>query len=92
MTDAVVSIRVPKTLVKELKELAKTNHYMDVSEEVRSIIREKWLQFTNPTLHEMIKIRKDIQHEIEKKGMKKEQKEVLEELRKIKDYLREKEI
>ena len=88
MTDSIVSLRMPSTLVKELKDLAEENHYIDLSEEMRSIVREKWLQYTNPLLHEMIKIRKDIQHEIEKKAVKKEQKEVLEELRRIKDYLR----
>ncbi len=92
MTDSVVSLRMPKSLVNELKDLAKKNHYMDVSEEIRSVVREKWLQYTNPLLHEMIKTRKDIKHEIEKKVIKKEQKEVLEELKKIKEYLRGKEI
>ena len=92
MADSIVSLRIPSSLIKELKDLAKKNHYMDVSEEVRSILREKWLMFTNPMLHELIKVRKDIQHELEKKSMKKEQKEVLEELRRIKEYLRENKI
>lgn len=41
MKDTIVSVRMPSTLVKELKDLAEKNHYMDLSEELRSVIRDK---------------------------------------------------
>ena len=41
MKDTIVSVRMPSTLVKELRGLAEKNHYMDLSEELRSVIRDK---------------------------------------------------
>ncbi|MBN1156257.1 hypothetical protein JXA85_01450 [Candidatus Woesearchaeota archaeon] len=45
MSDAVVTIRMPKGLSKELKRLAKDAHFMDMSEEIRSIVRQKFLSW-----------------------------------------------
>ena len=39
MVTSIVSVRMPSSLVQKLKELAKQNHFLDVSEEVRSIIK-----------------------------------------------------
>jgi hypothetical protein len=39
MVTSIVSVRMPSSLVQRLKELAKENHFLDVSEEVRSIIK-----------------------------------------------------
>jgi Arc/MetJ-type ribon-helix-helix transcriptional regulator len=36
---SIVSVRMPSSLVQKLRELAKENHFLDVSEEVRSIIK-----------------------------------------------------
>ncbi|MBU1199561.1 MAG: ribbon-helix-helix domain-containing protein [Nanoarchaeota archaeon] len=39
MVTSIVSVRMPSSLVQKLRELAKQNHFLDVSEEVRSIIK-----------------------------------------------------
>ena len=39
MVTSIVSVRMPSSLVQKLRELAKENHFLDVSEEVRSIIK-----------------------------------------------------
>lgn len=39
MVTSIVSVRMPSSLVQKLRELAKRNHFLDVSEEVRSIIK-----------------------------------------------------
>ena len=39
MVTSIVSVRMPSSLVQKLRELAKKNHFLDVSEEVRSIIK-----------------------------------------------------
>ena len=39
MVTSIVSVRMPSSLVQKLKQLAKENHFLDVSEEVRSIIK-----------------------------------------------------
>ena len=42
--NTVVSIRIPKSLLEALQELAKENHYLDLSEQIRDVIREKVTQ------------------------------------------------
>jgi hypothetical protein len=39
MVTSIVSVRMPSSLVQKLRELAKDNHFLDISEEVRSIIK-----------------------------------------------------
>ncbi len=39
MVTSIVSVRMPSSLVRTLRGLAKSNHFLDVSEEVRSIIK-----------------------------------------------------
>jgi Arc/MetJ-type ribon-helix-helix transcriptional regulator len=41
MVTSIVSVRMPSSLVQKLRELAKDNHFLDVSEEVRSIIKSQ---------------------------------------------------
>lgn len=38
--DVMVAIRMPKGLVDELRDVQKINHFMDLSEEIRFIIRK----------------------------------------------------
>ncbi|MBN1793020.1 hypothetical protein JW826_05040 [Candidatus Woesearchaeota archaeon] len=45
MVDSIVSIRMPSSLVHELKSLSKENHFLDVSEELRSIIKIKTREY-----------------------------------------------
>ena len=44
MADQVVSVRMPASLVQELKAVAEKNHYLDLSETLRSLLRDKWLE------------------------------------------------
>ena len=48
MTDAIVSVRMPLSLVDELKLLAEKNHFLDVSEEIRSLLRDEWQKSSDP--------------------------------------------
>lgn len=88
LNDVMVSIRMPKTLVAELKELAKSRHFLDLSEEVRSIVRQNWLSHTSPELFELKKLRENIGNEIKRKSRVKVQEEVTKELEKIKAQLK----
>ena len=59
MNDVIVSVRMPKGLSEELKQLAKHDHFMDVSEAVRSILRHQFLKrtgFENKELMERLKL------------------------------------
>ncbi|MBI2541863.1 hypothetical protein HYV80_04090 [Candidatus Woesearchaeota archaeon] len=89
MNDVMVSIRMPKALVAELKELAQSHHFLDLSEEVRSIVRQKWLRHAAPELFELKKLREEIEKEIKRKSVKKLQQQVANELEKIKTQLKQ---
>ena len=60
MNDIMVSIRMPESLLSELRAFAEKQHCMDVSEAVRSIVRNKWLDAEQPELREIEKLRADI--------------------------------
>ncbi len=83
-----VSIRMPKTLLEELKKLALSQHFMDLSEEMRCIIREKYLEDKDPYLYEIKKLRKDIFDELKEKHIEKARKQVVSELNKIKEKVK----
>jgi len=41
--DTIVAVRMPRGLVDELKDLQKINHFMDLSDEIRFVIRKNVL-------------------------------------------------
>jgi len=92
MNDVIVSIRLPRSLLKELKAKVKEKHFLDVSEEVRSIIREKWIQYTNPNLFELKKLREGIEKEVKRKSKEKVQEQMNKELERIKEQLKKGEL
>ena len=51
---------MPASLVDELKTLALKNHFLDISEEIRSILRDKYISLEDPYSSELEKIRKNI--------------------------------
>lgn len=87
MNDVMITIRMPSSLVSELKELAKSEHFLDLSEEVRSIVRSKWIESSNPELFELKKLREDVTEEVKKKSMRKVYDEIGKELQKIKEQI-----
>ncbi len=44
MNDVIVSVRMPKGLTEELRGLIERNHFMDMSEAIRSIVRKHYLK------------------------------------------------
>lgn len=86
MSDQVVSVRMPVSLVEELKELAEKNHYMDVSEELRSVLREKWLSHKDPYKVHLSEIKESVARKTypdKIKTLKKNLKRLLEEIDEI---------
>ncbi len=45
--DVLVSVRLPRQLIEELKVILYKEHFMTLSEALRSIIREKYLAHQN---------------------------------------------
>ena len=89
MRDVIVSIHMPSSLISELKETVKSEHFIDLSELVRSISRQKWIESTNPSLFELKKLTEDIKYEVKKKSVEKVAQEVNKELDRIKRQLKE---
>ena len=85
--NSLVSIRVPKSLLAELQKSAENNHYLDVSEYVRSIVRNKWLEAKDPQAYHLKKLRKEIARAVKTRGEEKSQEQLLKELERIKDSL-----
>ena len=61
LPDHIVSVRMPVSLLDELKKLAITNHFLDVSEEVRSLLRDKWLEQQDPSRFKTQIIKKNLE-------------------------------
>jgi metal-responsive CopG/Arc/MetJ family transcriptional regulator len=45
--DVIVSVRLPKSLIEELKDIQNVNHFMDLSDEIRFVVRRYCLSFLN---------------------------------------------
>ena len=88
MNDVMATIRMPRSMAQQLRELAKRRHFLDISEEVRSIVRQKWISLTSPELFELKKLRENIEHQIRQSASKKINEEVARELEKIKASLK----
>ena len=81
MTDVLVSIRMPTSLVQELRRLAEKNHFMDLSEELRSIVRAKCLHYSSPYNLQIKKVVKDIEDEVSNKEKLETKKELISNLK-----------
>jgi len=73
-------------MIDELKVLAERNHYLDVSEEIRSLLREKFLEHRDPYKVRLTAIKQNVSRaEIPEKirVLKKDLKKLLEEIDEI---------
>ncbi len=87
MSDLIVTIRVPEGLLSELNGVVKEDHFLDLSEAVRSILRSHYLVEKNPYLHEIRQLRQDITDEVKEKSQKIAWQMLTDELKKIKREL-----
>jgi Arc/MetJ-type ribon-helix-helix transcriptional regulator len=88
LKDVMISVRVPAGLLSELKELTFKNHYMDLSEHIRAIIREKSMQFAEPYRYELTKMREEMESKISANKSIEEKRKLVEELKNIIEELK----
>ena len=69
----------------ELQKLSEKNHYLDVSEQVRSVVRDKWMEAKDPQSYQIKKLRRDIAHAVKTKTEEGAQKQLIAELERIKE-------
>lgn len=65
---AVVSVRMPVSLIRELKGLAEKNHFMDVSDEIRYVIKQKMMERIDPFSYQIQRLKDEIRGEVSKKS------------------------
>jgi Arc/MetJ-type ribon-helix-helix transcriptional regulator len=92
MHDVMVSIRLPRPLVSEIKKATEKEHYLDLSEAIRSIVRDNWLKYNHPEMYHLSRLREEIKQELKKKAEKSVKKEVISELKKIREMIKLEEI
>ena len=85
-TTSIVSLKIPITLYNLLEQKTKEEHYLDVSEAVKNIIRNKYLETNNPDAR-INKLRDDIMKKLETKVNSDVQEKVIDELTHIKKML-----
>jgi Arc/MetJ-type ribon-helix-helix transcriptional regulator len=60
MGERVITLKLPASLVHSLKERTHKDHYLDLSEQVRSIVRQACLRSAQPYSDEIARLREDI--------------------------------
>ena len=83
MSDTLVSIRMPKKLVNRLKELVHTNDYLDLSEQMRSIIRTQAIKYIDPHANSVNALRTQLENNIKEQNERLKKEEILRELKKL---------
>ena len=87
MASSVVSIRMPASLISELKLLAEKNHFMDVSDEIRYVIKQKMIEQIDPFSYQIQKLKDEIRGEVSKKSQN-DRIKFVEELTKLLDEIK----
>jgi Arc/MetJ-type ribon-helix-helix transcriptional regulator len=89
MNDIVIGVRMPAGLVKELKDLVPKNHFLDLSEALRSVVRAKCMQFSQPYSYELKKLREDLEKELAAKHKLDDKQKMITDLKKIIEELKQ---
>lgn len=60
MGERVVTLKLPASLVRSLRERTHKDHYLDLSEQIRSIVRQAVLRHAQPYSDEIARLREDL--------------------------------
>lgn len=89
MNEVIVSVRMPKGMADKLKALADSNHYLDVSEEIRSIIRDRSSRYSSQYDQGLRTILADLKNEIKLEHKKDTRKQVIQNLKMLLEDLQD---
>lgn len=78
---------MPSSLVRELRILSEKNHFMDLSEEIRSIVRSKCLRYSQPFSADVKKLREELKEIFEVKKEQETKQELITQLKKLSEKL-----
>lgn len=79
MAEKVVSVKMPPSLVHELRTLTEKHHYIDLSEQVRSIVRQKCVKYSQQDSQNLLH---DIERQIKESNQQRKE-QILRELQKL---------
>ena len=85
--NSIVSVRMPKSLSDTLRSLASKNHFMDLSEELRFIVKQKMIEQIDPFSYQIQKLKDEIREGVSKKSQN-DRTRFVEELTKILDEIK----
>ncbi len=80
MAEKVVSVKMPSSLVNELRKLQEKNHYLDLSEQLRSVVRQKCLELSNPYTEGLKSLRADLTRDASESSAERAKEKVLRDL------------
>ena len=80
MKDKIVTIKIPEKMLSDLRKAAYDRNFIDISEEVRSVIRQKWLMYNDLRIMKVKKLKDEIKVEVEKKSQSIAREKVINEL------------
>ena len=62
--EQIVTVRMPASLIQALKSRTAQDHYTDLSEQVRSIVRKGCLHYVNPVTSEIKELKSQLKAEL----------------------------
>jgi len=83
VAEVLVTVRMPVSLVKALKARTSQDHYTDLSEQVRSIVRKGCLRYTNPVTHELKELKSQLKEELFKEREDERARKLIESIQEI---------
>jgi len=85
-------VRMPSSLVRALRKLQAKNHYLDLSEELRSVIRKKCIEYSRDYFDnsKLSRLRKELKKELNK-PVKSDNSEIISDMKSIMQKLKENE-
>jgi len=63
MAEHIISVKMPSSLVAALEKRREQDHYLDLSEQLRSVVRQRCLEITNPYTEGIRRIKEDLKHQ-----------------------------
>jgi len=81
--DSLVTVRMPTSLVQELKLRTTKEHYTDFSEQLRSIIRKQSLAYLTPGSRELGSLKEELKAELKEEHEEEKREALLSSLREL---------
>ncbi len=64
MGERVVTVKMPASLVRALRARTQQEHYLDISEQIRSIVRAAALRLAQPESDAVARLREDLTEQV----------------------------